>query len=446
MPQGTTVTTTQRHDDEQQQRNRIMEFARNVALRTPSSSSPLHQPARPPPPQRAQKDEEEEEELIVLIEDDDDDDGGGEIARKRIMAHAASVEASQQQLLQKQQTDYHPINSTLRDLAAAREARQQRNFSTTTITPKTTPTPTTTENNKASVLKILSYNVWFREDVALQHRMSAISDIIDRTNPDVIALQEVTPFIYHILSRNAWWQARYIAFPSPTEVATGHASYFTTLLAKPSLIYNPPATASAATSSSNRTPTPPPRFHCIPFENSRMGRDLKTVTLKSAATRDHYLIVATAHLESPTGSSKARLFSEARVQQCRQSLGLLDEALGTPQQQLQGSIVCIGDMNWSESNDGAPPLPSDAWQDVWKEHKPMDAEGYTYDAVSNAMLNRGQKRPLRLRLDRAFAKLGGGCKVESIEMVGREVIPGARFEGRAVLPSDHYGLLLTLSF
>jgi hypothetical protein len=61
------------------------------------------------------------------------------------------------------------------------------------------------------------------------------------------------------------------------------------------------------------------------------------------------------------------------------------------------------------------------------------------------MLKRPRGGGLRLRLDRAFCRLRPPWRVDSVEMVGREAIPGESFEGKAVLPSDHYGLLLSLS-
>ena len=50
---------------------------------------------------------------------------------------------------------------------------------------------------------------------------------------------------------------------------------------------------------------------------------------------------------------------------------------------------------------------------------------------------------LRLRLDRAFIK-SNNWKLESIEMLGKEAIPNERYNGKPVLPSDHFGLLVKL--
>lgn len=60
---------------------------------------------------------------------------------------------------------------------------------------------------------------------------------------------------------------------------------------------------------------------------------------------------------------------------------------------------------------------------------------------SNPMLKPGNR--IRRRLDRAFCKLRH-WRLQSAELVGREPLPGLSFEGRPVLPSDHFGLLLQL--
>jgi len=56
-----------------------------------------------------------------------------------------------------------------------------------------------------SYLKILSYNVWFDETVALHQRIDEISRIIENEQPNFICLQEVTQNIYRILSSKIWW-------------------------------------------------------------------------------------------------------------------------------------------------------------------------------------------------------------------------------------------------
>jgi len=255
---------------------------------------------------------------------------------------------------------------------------------------------------------ILSYNVWFREDVALQARVKGISDQIMAASPDVICLQEMTPLIHVLLSQEPWWP-RYSALPGPAEVEAA-GSYFTMLLWR-----------------RDRADMDVGGNASIPFGNSRMGRDLKAVNLRIGGLS---LRVATSHLESPTGRNQ--LYSEPRVAQFMEATAVLDKSAQ--------DVVFIGDMNWNEENDGPPRLPS-GWCDAWTVLHPGDP-GYTYDAQSNAML-RKYKNPLRLRLDRAFCKLQR-WDLEDLRIVGRQAIGAARFEGRPVLPSDHFGLVLKL--
>ena len=84
--------------------------------------------------------------------------------------------------------------------------------------------------------------------------------------------------------------------------------------------------------------------------------------------------------------------------------------------------------------------------DVWPELWP-GAPGHTWDGPGNGMLSSS----FRARLDRIFVKLAD-WEAQSIEMVGREAIPGLTYSKMVrgkekqlpVLPSDHYGLLLRL--
>ncbi len=68
--------------------------------------------------------------------------------------------------------------------------------------------------------------------------------------------------------------------------------------------------------------------------------------------------------------------------------------------------------------------------------------GLTYDPKANPMLN--PKTRIRRRLDRAFCRLGR-WRLAGMHMVGQQALPGLLHEGRPVLPSDHFGLLLQLA-
>jgi tyrosyl-DNA phosphodiesterase 2 len=55
----------------------------------------------------------------------------------------------------------------------------------------------------SSSLKILSYNVWFREDLEMHKRMKALGDLIEQHSPDLICFQVLSLSLSLSLSRFA---------------------------------------------------------------------------------------------------------------------------------------------------------------------------------------------------------------------------------------------------
>lgn len=269
-----------------------------------------------------------------------------------------------------------------------------------------------------SDLIVLSYNVWFREDLELQSRLDAIGDVILQHRPHIIFFQEVTEAIYQILQRASWWKSY------DCSVKPGMASqraYFCMQLSK----------------------LPVFSFRQSPFRNSVMGRELCLAEVD--AGKGTRLLVATSHLESPCPAPPTwnQMFSPERVVQAKEAMSLLKEF---------PNVIFGGDMNWDDKTDGPPPLPS-GWFDAWLQLRPGQ-DGFTYDTKANGMLS--GNRSLRKRLDRMFCQLRD-FEAVSIEMVGTEAIPDLTYskekkvKGQVqmiklpVLPSDHFGLLLKLS-
>ena len=110
-------------------------------------------------------------------------------------------------------------------------------------------------------------------------------------------------------------------------------------------------------------------------------------------------------------------------------------------------------MNWDDKGDGPFPL-LDGWVDPWDELKPGE-DGWTYDTKANPMLSGNRK--LQKRMDRFVCKLPD-FKIDSIEMIGKEAIPGISYMKEKkvgknvrelelpVLPSDHFGLVLSITY
>lgn len=283
--------------------------------------------------------------------------------------------------------------------------------------PKAATSSAETDAGKDQTISIMSYNVWFREDIALEGRMAAIGDLVVLHKPDVICLQEVTPNIYSIFRAATWW-GLYTCSVSPLEAAA--RQYFVMQLSRLQV-----------QKQSRR-----------PFGNSIMGRELSMGTVEGKGGVAP-LLVATSHLESPCPAPPLwnQMYSPERVAQAHEAFGVLQ---GAP------DVVFCGDMNWDDAGDGAPPLPP-GWRDAWTTLHP-GKPGLTYDAVGNPMLGGGR---LRKRLDRAFCHLAS-YELASMEIIGTRPIPGLTYEKPAtvkkrpvvktlpVLPSDHFGLVLKL--
>ncbi|KAG8066686.1 hypothetical protein GUJ93_ZPchr0004g39674 [Zizania palustris] len=266
--------------------------------------------------------------------------------------------------------------------------------------------------------KIMTYNVWFREDIELPSRMDALGDLIQLHSPDLICFQEVTPYIYQLLKKSDWWQEYECLLPH--EIAMWRPYYCMQMSKLP-------------VRSSDR----------IPFSTSTMGRELSIANVKTGGMIN--LVLATCHLESPSPVPPRwdQMHSEARVAQANESLRILGE--------FRDAIFC-GDMNWDDKGDGPFPLP-DGWVDAWAELKPGD-DGWTYDTKANGMLsgNRNQQK----RMDRFVCRLSN-FKIDDVEMIGKEAIPGVSFYREKIVdevvhkrklpvfPSDHFGLVLTIT-
>ncbi|KAL6562261.1 hypothetical protein OROGR_003268 [Orobanche gracilis] len=282
---------------------------------------------------------------------------------------------------------------------------------------KSFATSETHQSSESKMWKVLSYNVWFREDLEMRERMRALGNLIEQHSPHVICFQEVTPNLYEIFQRSRWWKGYRCSIPDEVSFPGG---YFCMQLCR----------------------LPVKSYSQKPFHNSIMGRQLCVAEIEMQP--DIAITVATSHLESPCpGPPKwDQMYSKERVDQANEAVRFLDK---------NRNVIFCGDMNWSDKLDGPFPLP-DGWADAWTELRPGEV-GWTYDTKSNKMLS-GNKT-LQKRLDRFVCKLKD-FRMSKVEMIGMDAIPGLSYvkekkvKGQVqelvlpVLPSDHYGLLLTI--
>ena len=287
--------------------------------------------------------------------------------------------------------------------------------------------PATGLSERTSALTFLTYNVWF-EDVHQRTRTAALASLIAALQPDVVALQEVTPTLLSLLQRSTALDQYWLS-PHPTT-----APYFTLLLSK----------------------RQPIAMYRIPFI-SQMGRDLTAVVLdvkaESVGGREggvRRLIVSTSHLESLWQSK------ERRAQQLKQALTTLNSMATHPHTASASptalsssaspassppsstSLLFMGDTNL-RGTDCAPLITSQHFIDLYPtltaSHPTNDAAGYTYDTVVNRMIAAMGRKNSRARYDRVLGKVGEGLEVAGMWRAGMEPIR----EG--VWISDHFGLV-----
>ena len=288
------------------------------------------------------------------------------------------------------------------------------------------PQPAAGLSARTSALRFLTYNVWF-DDVHQRSRMAGLASLIASLQPDVIALQEVTPSLLSLLQRSAALHHYWLS-PHPTS-----APYFTLLLSK-------------------RQPT---AMYRIPFI-SQMGRDLTAmvidVTAEDVRGREgevRRLIVSTSHLESLWQSK------ERRAQQLKQALTTLTTMAAYPHTSVSSSssstvsslppstsLFFMGDTNLRGS-ECAPLVSSQHFVDLYPSltatHPTNDAAGYTYDTVVNRMIAAMGRKRSRARYDRVMARVGEGLEVTGMWRAGMEPIQ------EDVWISDHFGLVTELT-
>eukprot|EP01083_Nonionella_stella_P146239 459695_1 len=268
----------------------------------------------------------------------------------------------------------HPI-------ASSSTASQSSSSSSSTATGVIQGTRSSSEE-----LLFLTWNVWFKEEVALRERIAAIGECVKRHRPHVVAFQEVTVNILHLMWSSDWFKEYKCSVPTTRILPT----YFVMILSRLPLRGSPNVN----------------KFAC-----SQMQRELVQCQIDLKGIK---VTVATTHLESPVNKfmgGKDDLFTGERKTQIKESFKILDK---------QPLVVFGGDMNWNDNpkrkrNDGPVPLPS-GWTDCWLTKHPNSA-GFTYDGRANQML----ANYLQSRLDRVFVK---GIEVESVKMIGTEAIPG----------------------
>jgi hypothetical protein len=202
----------------------------------------------------------------------------------------------------------------------------------------------------------------------------------------------------------------------------------------------------------------------VPYRDSCQGRGI-------LYARTRQVLFCTTHLESFADPKQYTGAKERQVQLIEMEQFCQEQLNKHPELRL---VIFAGDLNWDdervrstgENKELLSLLPSSSnkqWVDAWLEtssggsgsgaRRRTTPDGYTYDGRENPMLGGS----LRRRFDRCLllARNKESLSIERVEMIGKEAIPGlvwnkknsytGTFKEVAVAPSDHFGLVVTVS-
>lgn len=237
-------------------------------------------------------------------------------------------------------------------------------------------------------LRLLTWNAWFGGHM-FDERCDALLAELERRQPDVIALQEVTQALLRALLAAPWIRAAYRV--SHHEVR----SYDVVILSR----------------------LPIRRIAELELPTD-MGRRLVVAELACG------LAIATVHLES------TREEAATRAAQLR--------ALQPVLAACYGDVVLVGDMNFQPDDPVENAALDPAFVDTWPALHPGDP-GYTVDTEVNTMRLQVRSTPTRKRIDRVFLR-SPHWRARSIELTGTRP-----FDAEGTFISDHFGLETALT-
>jgi tyrosyl-DNA phosphodiesterase 2 len=241
-------------------------------------------------------------------------------------------------------------------------------------------------------LTVVTFNVWFADDY-FDARCAATLTLLATHQPDIIALQEVTPAFLKQVLNTSWIQAEYRI----SDIYGDSVDPYGVLIL-------------------SRLPILEWSFVPLP---SAMGRHLVTAR---AAISGAMTTFAGVHLESQSYSAPTRAKQLARI---------------FPLLASEQHVMLMGDFNFCSSWDENQRLDT-TYQDVWPLLHPTEP-GFTEDTDRNTMrlLHTGKQK--HVRFDRMLLRSQyPGWQAESIRLIGTEPISPATPH---IFPSDHFGLV-----
>ncbi|CAF3791537.1 unnamed protein product [Rotaria magnacalcarata] len=256
------------------------------------------------------------------------------------------------------------------------------------------------QNNRTHTwenFRVVSYNIWFSEDYQ-PTRFNSLCDILNKSQAQIIGLQEMTKNILQQLSAQSFVQERY--YLSDVDGRTFNGWYGVILLIDIRLHIS--------------------NLNLINFPQSNMGRRLIFAEIK--LDENEILRIGTVHLES----------LDNREQRLRQ-LDICQKILNRS----PGSYILMGDFNFhahgQENIDQFNRLQQ--WIDCWTYLMGSHNHGFTVDTEMNSMAKLHNRVPNQSRYDRIILRSQTIILTE-IEILGNQLVANPGHLN--IFPSDHF--------
>lgn len=248
-------------------------------------------------------------------------------------------------------------------------------------------------------LTCVTFNAWFQGGDR-ELRYAGLSQQLERSDADVIMLQECTTQLLEVLMKADWVRGgyRFVRAPFRADAIPSHGLMLL-----------------------SRLPFANAKLHPIP---THMGRSLLTVETRLNGAS---VVFATVHLESMKPNA------DTRGEQLQEIFAILERRC---------DVVLAGDFNfcssWPEENKRLDPR----YIDTWARLRPNEP-GFTQDTVVNGMLARAKGQARQVRIDRLLLRSDTAeWMPESIRLLGTAPVDA----NPQVFPSDHFGLAATMRY
>lgn len=238
--------------------------------------------------------------------------------------------------------------------------------------------------------KLLTYNV-LADPVHQETRLPAIFDILEKSDADIIALQEVAPWFLAELEKQEWLK-KYHGTKADDKLVAPRGLL---ILSK----------------------SPIQKF-TAELLTTRQHRALLVVETE---IKNIKVAVATCHLESPLEASRTRAI------QIDEFFKILDKA---------DHSVFLGDFNFGDGEEPETSMMIPKFVDSWRHTNAGDV-GHTWNMEKNEMAKSGSfPNEKSRRLDRIFINSKHLTPTET-KIIGNQEIENTK----GLYPSDHFGLL-----